>query len=166
MKQLAFFKKENTAAHGGVCTFTGHRELGEDFSARKLKRAIKKRMEEGVTVFLSGMAIGFDLIAAELVLELKKRFKEVKLIACVPCYGQERKYPAADKERYVELLQKADEVVTLSDHYFNGCMHARDRYMVDQADYLITYCKKDTGGTAYTVKYFLKTKDEENVTYL
>ena len=168
MKQLEFlFKKEKTfSASPKSCAFTGHRHLGEDFSARKLKKEIKKMMEAGAETFYNGMAMGFDLLAAEQVLDLKKKFPEVKLVACVPCYGQEKYFPEEDKERYARILKKADEVVTLSDHYYNGCMQNRDRYMVDRADALIAYCRKEEGGAAYTVKYFLKTKNEENIVYV
>ncbi len=164
MKQLKLFKNENTQKKElHACAFTGHRELGEEFSARRLKKEIKKIIERGVTTFYNGVAMGFDLLAAELVLELKKKHKEVKLVACVPCYGQEKSYSDEDKKRYVRILKKADEVVTLSDHYYNGCMQKRNRYMVDNADALIAYCNKQTGGTAYTVNYFLKKKEGEVV---
>ena len=146
---------------GKACAFTGHRELGEDFSARKLKKQIKQLMEGGVTTFLNGVAVGFDLLAAEYVLELKKKFPNVKLIACVPCYGQEKKYSTEDKARYIKIIKNADEVVALAEHYFRGCMQNRDRYMVDNAELLICYCRKTTGGTAYTVRYFEKTHGEE-----
>lgn len=118
-------------------------------------------MEGGVTTFLNGVAVGFDLLAAEYVLELKKKFPNVKLIACVPCYGQEKKYSTEDKARYIKIIKNADEVVALAEHYFRGCMQNRDRYMVDNAELLICYCRKTTGGTAYTVRYFEKTHGEE-----
>ena len=123
-------------------------------------------MEAGVETFYNGMAMGFDLLAAEQVLELKKKFSAVKLIACVPCYGQEKYFSDEDKTRYLKILKKADEVVTLSDHYYNGCMQKRDRDLVDLSDTLIAYCRKEEGGAAYTVKYFSKTKGEENIVYL
>ena len=168
MKQLEFLFKmgENIPLHKKACAFTGHRQLGEDFSARKLKKEIKQLMEEGVENFYNGMAMGFDLIAAEQVLELKKKFSNVKLVACVPCYGQEKYFSDEDKKRYAKVLKKADEVVTLSDHYYNGCMQKRDRYMADRADVMIAYCKKDEGGAAYTVKYFSKIKGEGNVIFV
>ncbi len=164
MTQLSLFKKQNeTDAKKGVCAFTGHRELGEDFSARTLKAEIVELVKRGVTTFLSGMAMGFDLIAAELVLELKGTFPDVKLIACVPCRDQDKSFPFEDKERYAAILAKADEVAVLSEHYYRGCMHARNRYMVDRAEFLLAYCHSETGGTAYTVNYFLKTHDEEKL---
>ena len=61
-----------------------------------------------------------------------------------------------DKKLYAEILQSADEQILLSEKYYRGCLHVRNKYMADRADMLITYCKKDTGGTAWTVKYFQK----------
>ncbi len=165
--QLSFLKKQNIpTGEPKSCAFTGHRELAEDFSARKLKKEIKRMIERGVVTFYNGVAMGFDLIAAELVLELKKKYPHVKLVAHVPCLGQEKYYSGEDKERYAAVLKQADEQVVLFEHYTRGCMHARNRYMVDRADYLIAYCHSEKGGTAYTVQYFLKSHDEENLVRL
>lgn len=140
------------------CVFTGHRELDKEFSPALLKNTIKGLIERGVDVFYNGMAIGFDLLAAEQVLALRKKFPNVKLIACVPYYGQETYFSAADKRRYVKILKKADEIVLLSEKYYRGCLHQRDRYMVDNADVMVAYCKKTEGGAAYTLSYFKKQK--------
>ncbi len=149
-----------------ACVFTGHRELGDDFSPRKLKAAVKKVVEKGVEVFYDGMAMGFDLLAAETVLSLKKQNPQIKLIACIPCYGQEKNFSAKDKERYCKILKKADEKVLLSEHYFRGCMQVRDKYMAERADCMIAYCKKQTGGAAYTVKCFQKSNPDGEIVLL
>ena len=148
------------------CVFTGHRQLGEDFSVRKLKKQIRLLMEEGVDIFFNGMALGFDLCAAECVLQLKKNFPSVKLVACVPCYGQEKYFPQQDQKRYVHILKKADEIVTLADHYYNGCMQNRDKYMAEQADVMIAYCHKQEGGAAYTVKCFQKAHPNGRILFI
>lgn len=166
MEQLTFFNREKDKSPPETCAFTGHRELGDDFSKSKLKKQIRACIEEGVTTFFSGMATGFDLVATELVLELKKKHPDVKLVACVPCLGQEKYYSEADKARYVKYLKKADEVVVLSEQYFRGCMQKRDRYMADRADVLIAYCRKSKGGTAYTVSYFKKKNLDARILYL
>ena len=155
-KQLNLFTTEAQNSEHKNCVFTGHRDLGEDFSKSYLKKTIEALIKEGVENFYNGMAIGFDLIAAECVLSLRKKHPQVKLIACVPCYGQEKYFSETDKRRYVKILKKADETVTLADHYYQGCMQNRDKYMVDKADVMIAYCKKTTGGAAYTVKLFKK----------
>lgn len=131
MEQLKILPTTENAAPKS-CVFTGHRQLEEDLSARKLKKTIRSAMENGVEVFYNGMAMGFDLLTAEYVLRLKKQFPTVKLIACVPCYGQEKYFPEADKKRYVKILKKADETIVLAEHYFNGCMQKRDRYMAER----------------------------------
>ena len=151
------------------CVFTGHRELGEDFTKqteKALKEEIRRLLESGVTRFFCGMARGFDLLAAEKLLSLKKKYPAAELIACIPCENQEKYLSSADKSLYRKVLKKADETVVLSTFYYRGCMLARDRYMADKADCMIAYCKKDTGGTAYTVKYFKKKKPYAPIIYL
>ncbi len=139
-----------------ICVFTGHRGLESDFSEKLVKKAIKEALNEGYYTFLNGMAVGFDMRAAEILLSFKKKYPQIKLIACIPCENQEKYFSLTDKARYYHLLEKVDEKIILSDHYFTGCMQARDRYMVKRATMMIAYCHKDTGGTAYTVKTFEK----------
>ena len=155
-KQLTFFTTECENSAYKNCVFTGHRELGDDFSKIRLKKTIETLIKQGTENFYNGMAMGFDLAAAEMVLILKKKYKNIKLIACIPCYGQEKNFPDEDKARYVAVLKRADEQVLLSQTYFRGCMQNRDRYMADRADMMIAYCHKKTGGAAYTVNYFSK----------
>ncbi len=141
-----------------VCAFTGHRTLGEDFNADGLLLEIKRAIEGGVTTFLSGMAMGFDLLAAKLVLALREENPSLKLVACIPCAEQAKKYPQEELALYRSVELAANERIVLSEKYYRGCMHARNRYMADRADVLIAYCNKPTGGTAYTVEYFRKKK--------
>ena len=168
MEQLSFLEKQNTSFPNTekACVFTGHRQLGEDFSKQKLKKEIKRLILEGVEYFYNGMAMGFDLIAAECVLEYKKNFPNIKLIACIPCYNQERYFSEADKKRYVKILKNADEAVVLADKYYSGCMQRRDKYMAERAKYMIAYCKKKEGGAAYTVKCFQKFHTDGKITFL
>ena len=149
-----------------TCAFTGHRKLGDDFSVKELDKQIKEVIKRGVEIFYNGMAMGFDLLAAERVLTLKRKFPQIQLIACVPFYGQEKSFLETDKKRYAKILKKADEVVTLSEKYYKGCLHQRNRYMAERGDILIAYCKQESGGTAYTVKYFKKNFPEREIIFL
>ena len=148
------------------CAFIGHRTIEEDFSPKKLWETIERYIQNGATDFYNGMAQGFDLLAAEATLMLKRRYPKVRLIACIPCYNQERAYSDTDKARYVAILQKADEKILLSEEYHRGCMLIRNQYMVDHADALIAYSKKETGGAAYTVKYCQKKYPEKEIIYI
>ena len=136
------------------CALTGHRKLGEGFDIAKLEKAVDDVVERGVYIFYCGMATGFDLIAAKVVLERKKNNNSIKLIACVPCPYQERYYPADEKKCYKEVLNSCDEVKLVSEKYFNGCMLVRDRFMVDNCETVLAYLDgRKEGGTAYTVRY-------------
>ena len=121
---------------------------------------------QGVTTFYNGMAMGFDLLAAEKTLELKRKYPQVKLVLCIPCYMQEKNFSEADKKRYVKIYKKADERVMVSDTYYRGCMQVRNKYMVDRADALIAYCIKNEGGAANTVRYFKKVNPETDVIFV
>lgn len=164
MQQISVFKTELPPPK--TCAFTGHRSFYDGFSPRKLKREIKKLILAGVDTFYNGMAMGFDLLAAEKTLELKKKYPHIRLILCIPCYGQEKRFSEKDKGRYASIYKKADERVVLSEEYYRGCMQNRNRYMVERADVLIAYCIKDEGGAAYTVKCFEKLRPNREIIFV
>ena len=137
-----------------VCVFTGHRDLPENPAIREqLDKAIEKLYTDaGVDTWLCGGAVGFDLLAGERVLSLRKRHPGLKLHMVLPCREQDRAYAPADKARYAALLEAADKVEWLSPKYSRGCMLARDRVMADRADCCVCYLIRSEGGTAYTVR--------------
>ena len=135
-----------------VCAFTGHRVM-KDLDINLLDRVIENLIKGGCKRFLCGMARGFDLTAAESVLQLKKTYPDIELIACVPCEGQSDDYTSSDKARYLRILENCKEVIVLSDEYYKGCMMVRNRFMVDNCDVVISYLRRKFGGTYYTIKY-------------
>ena len=140
-----------------ACAFTGHRDVPSADSVRVAER-LDELVEEmisrrGVTRFLAGGALGFDTEAARAVLRAKASHPEVELVLALPCREQTRGWSEGDKRTYDELLSLADSVVYVSERYFRGCMHKRNRYLIDNASWCIAYKTRDTGGTAYTVQY-------------
>lgn len=138
-----------------TCAFTGHRQVGDDLDVVFLRKILTAFIDDGYSSFLCGMAAGFDIIAAELVLDLKKAYPEIRLIACVPCEGQSKYFSPDEKKRYENVLKNCDEERVLNTHYYKGCMQMRDRYMVDNSSLLIAYKRENRGGTYYTLKYAL-----------
>ena len=115
--------------------------------------------EENIT-FYTGAAMGFDIIAAEIVLLLKKaKGKEanIKLVCAVPFKNQAEKFPEEWKVRYKNVLENADETVILSDTYYRGCYQRRNEYMVDRSNSVITWFDGQSGGTLNTLIYAKKT---------
>ena len=148
-----------------TCAFTGHRpksfpwkynEAAPDCVLLKevLAKQIKLLAERGVTDWLSGMAQGVDLWAAEIVLDLKKKNPALCLHCILPCEGQERKWPASEQERYCSILWQADEVIYVNREYTADCMLARNRYLVEHSSVLLAvYNGAYRNGTGMTVRY-------------
>ncbi len=145
--------RENT------CCFTGHRQIPicelENIK-NKIEEEITKLIKNGTTNFICGGAIGFDNLCGEIVSELKVYDKNIRLILALPCKNQDKYFNNEEKKKYENLVLGADEVIYTSESYFRGCMHKRNRFMVDNSKYIISYCTKNTGGSFYTREYAKK----------
>ena len=52
---------------------------------------------------------------------------------------------------YERIKAAAHKVVYTAGRYTPGCMHKRNRHLVDHSGVCVAWCTRDTGGTAYTV---------------
>ena len=139
-----------------ICCFTGHRSMVPEHVERlaeELSRAVGILISRGVFYFRAGGALGFDTLAALTVLDWKKKDPRVFLELCLPCRDQTRGWSEHDRAIYDDILSRADRITCLHETYVRGCMHERNRYMVDGSRYCIAYCHAPTGGSAYTVRY-------------
>ena len=134
---------------------TGHRILNKDFCQKKLQEKLNLFIDKGFDTFLIGMALGFDTMCFQTLEQIRKE-KNIKIIACVPCLSQDRKYTKEQKDEYQRMLEKVDEKIVLSKDYNSKCMQKRNEFMVDNAFVVFAYLKRDFGGTANTVKYAKK----------
>ncbi len=125
------------------------------FREREMQ-VIKRLVERGCTHFISGMAMGFDTWVAEDVLLLKRANKALTLECAIPFPDQAKSWDKTYRKRRDAILAKADMVTSISQSYNRGCFHARNRYMVGQADVVVCAYNGQKGGTAYTVEYALK----------
>ena len=147
------------------CAFTGHRPNRFSFGYNendgkciKLKETMREQVgaliAESATDFYSGMALGVDQWAAEIVLEMKKTYPAVRLIAVRPCETQADNWSEEQRERHFDTLAKCDDMVTLQTRYTRSCMFERNKYLVNHAGYLLAvYDGGSDGGTAYTVNF-------------
>ena len=152
-----------------ICCFTGHRPdklpwgyNESDPACEKLKETLEywivKLIEYGVIRFYTGMAMGVDIWAAEIVLRMKDQYpdNDIKLIAAIPYANQTAKWNDEWKTRYNDILEQADEKILLQEEYTRGCLHARNRYMVDNSSFIIAVYNGEEGGTKYTIDYATK----------
>lgn len=108
---------------------------------------------EGVTHFITGMALGVDMYAAEIVLDLKSKYPRITLESAIPCKTQAIKWSVASRERYYNIAAKCDKETMLQREYTSDCMDKRNRYMVDHADYILAVWNGCPSGTGNTVRY-------------
>ena len=76
--------------------------------------------------------------------------------AAIPCPSQPESWPAAERERWRELVALCDYETVVQDHYDAGCMQRRNRYMVDHAALLIAVHDGQPGGTRRTIEYAMR----------
>ena len=145
------------------CCFTGHRNIDDSKKPELLKR-LKATIsylysENGVNEYYAGGAVGFDTMAAVLIIDLKRIHTDMRLILELPYRGQSKKWSDNDKRIYDFILSCADEVHYASDrdpknsHENTIFMHKRDQALVDNSLYCVAYYSGGKGGTGYTVNY-------------
>ncbi len=137
-----------------VCCFAGSTELppvgGSAFLALRenLKNAVLDALNTGHTSFLTSGAQGFDLLAAELILLLKRDYPALQLSVYIPHPKQDAPYSETDKQRYRNLLALADKPYLLAERKLPGCLRERNRRMADKSDLCIAYLPHNSKGDA------------------
>ena len=147
-----------------TCCFTGHRPEKlpwgsdeRDPRCLRLKSRIMDTVEavyrEGYRHFICGMARGCDLYCGEAVLAFRESHPDVILEAAIPCASQCRNWPMAEHRRWQRLVDEADLETMIQEEYTRGCMHRRNRYMVDHSSLVIAVYDGSAGGTRSTLEY-------------
>ena len=139
------------------CCFTGHRP-------QKLKRpgwlikmdlekAIKKAIADGYSVFITGMAQGVDIWAAQIVLKLRDKGMPIKLICASPFDGFESRWDKEWQDQYREIIARADLVRYICPGYSRACFQIRNEWMVNHSARVIAVFNGQPSGTKNTIDY-------------
>ncbi len=140
-----------------VACFSGHRILPNDCIEiqSSLESAVKELIEQGVVFFGAGGALGFDMLAEEMILKMKEQYPQIRLVLVLPCppVQQTLKWNDSQRKRYNDILERADKVRILSAEYTQNCMLDRNRHLVDNSGHLVCYLRNNRGGTFYTARY-------------
>ena len=139
------------------CCFTGHRpeklEQSESVVVEALKKEIRTAIADGFQTFISGMARGVDIWAAEIVLVLRDEGAAVRLICASPYRGFESRWSRDWQERYRLVMGRADLVRFICPAYRRDCFQRRNEWMVDHSARVIAIYNGEGGGTRNTVAY-------------
>ncbi|MCH5278773.1 MAG: DUF1273 family protein [Christensenellaceae bacterium] len=148
---------------GEVCTikkqtvcFIGHSSIPleiSDYLASKISTAVKELVLKGFTDFVVGCAPGFDALAAQEVLSLKRDYPQVKLRIVLPYRIRQFNWSWNDYEFHVSILNVADSVEYISNRPTRNCMRKRNRRIVGMSSVCVCYLNQNTGWTADSVEY-------------
>ena len=151
-----------------ACAFTGHRPKSfpwkydeTDRNCILLKEVLAAQIavlaDSGVTDWHSGMALGVDCWASEIVLTLREKNPALKLHCILPYEGQADRWSKSAQERYHAILERADSVTYTSREYYDGCLIDRNHRLVEAAGLLLAvFNGVRRSGTGATVNYARK----------
>jgi len=146
-----------------TCFFTGHRLIAEKVRPplyADLLRYILQMHSEGIRYFISGGALGFDMLAAGAVLQSRQFREDIRLVLILPCRNQtehwtKTKSPTTitNLRTYQHIKDEANAVQYVSDLYYDGCMRERNARMVELGSRCIAFWNGSAmSGTAQTVR--------------
>ena len=139
------------------CCFTGHRpeklHKPEEQIKKDLEVSILQAVDDGFVTFISGMARGVDIWAAEIVLRLRESNPAIHLVAASPYRGFESRWSVDWQSRYNAILQQADLVRFVCPSYSRDCFQRRNEWMVDRSSRVIAVYNGESGGTRNTIEY-------------
>jgi len=160
-------------------SFTGHRpnKLGgynmKNPTMLLLKEKLLLLLEElivnqNMSRFISGGALGFDQASFWCVHILKKKYPHIQNIVAIPFEYQDKVWTPEQKEWYKKMLAVADEIIDVSrlpeydtkesphlpyEEYSSKKMQKRNEYMVDHSHIVIACYDGTSGGTGNCVRY-------------
>lgn len=145
-----------------TCFFTGHRIFPEAITAEltdRLDTILPEIIEKGYHTFLSGGALGFDLLAAQAVLRQRERNPELRLIFVLPCTEHTVRWKREDDLHFQALLKQAGESIYLYGPYHKYCLKERNLFMAQHAGCCISALRNHRqSGTAQAVRFAIEEK--------
>ena len=143
-----------------TCCFSGHRVIPKDVREplrEALEREIRFLIKCGLYCFCSGGAKGFDLMAAQIVLELNKENPRLELRMILPFREQAESWSPKEQEEYYSVLKLADrKEYVCGEKYSTGCYRKRNQRLVDESDFCLFYMTRKKSGTGMTLKYAIQ----------
>lgn len=126
--------------------FTGHRNINLSHQ-NAINQMIDYALSQGFNHFLSGMAIGTDTLAAQLLMG-----RNLPWTAVIPFKGQEKRWPIQQQRDYQRLLKSAHRVIVIEKAFSHRAYFRRNNYMIDHSQLCLAVFDGRDGGTDHAVK--------------
>lgn len=133
-----------------ACCFFGHRDIFENIESDLENAVIKVIENSDVKIFMVGDHGRFDALCASTVRKLKKRYKDVKLYLVKAYFSNELN---TNKIYYEQLYDDVIVPDVVLDAHYKTAIGIRNRWMIDNSSYVITYVRRDFGGAYKAEKY-------------
>ena len=128
-------------------TFCDHSIISnKEELSKKLSDTIEKLIKEGADVFYLGGYGDFDILSAREVKKAKLKHKSIVSVLVLPYL--EHRY---NKELYDETVYP--DIESVPKRY---AISARNKWMVDVSDVIVSFVDHDWGGAAKTLEYAKK----------
>lgn len=154
------------------CGVSEYRELTIAAVKLMLYRYIDMAAEHGYVNFISGLAVGTDLWAAEYILKKRRINSDIRLIGAMPYLRHAERFPREYRKLLAQVESEADFLVSVNDDpdiiygdpdkgegFSNSLYRDRNYYMVDRSAAVIAFLNSggSFSGTAQTVNYAKRT---------
>ncbi|OQB12611.1 MAG: hypothetical protein BWY15_02174 [Firmicutes bacterium ADurb.Bin193] len=130
-----------------ICTFFGHRDVLSDIKDSLTKEIERHITEKGVTTFYVGDYGNFDRMAAGILSGMEKNYPHIE-VRKVLAYISGKKAGFAPSREENTLCPDGLEFAP-----WKFAVTHRNRWMVEQSDYLISYVRSSYGGAYEALKY-------------
>lgn len=139
------------------CMFCGH---GHDWAipyriSEEINSQVDRLIALGVREFWSGGMGAFDLICERAIRQKKEGDPSLKLFLVIPYLTS----VANPNSKY--LLKEYDEIIYpgLENVHFKAAIIKRNRWMVDNCEFMLAYVQRSDGGARRTLSYAEKRKN-------
>lgn len=135
------------------CFLNGNGDFGGEQTKQAISAVIRQLSEEGVKHFIGGAELDFGILAAELVLEEKKKGDDLTLEIVIPYELQPEFWSEKERDRYFSLIEKCDKETMLQKRYDDECIHCHTVYLCSRADVVVFPMEAKGIGEPVIVEY-------------
>ena len=136
------------------CCGFGHSNLFCNITKELNEKVADLIEHSGVSVFLTGGMGDFDSAFSSAVRSAKHNHDEVKLILVKPYFSNELN---TNKDYYESFYDDVIVPEELAGVHYKSAIQKRNRWMVDQSDFVLSGIYRDFGGAYQTIHYARRT---------